>query len=82
MDAFDVVVDASYTKILKPDPRAYRLLLEAIDLPAESCVFLDDQQRNIEGARAIGMRAVHFDVRDARASYNTALTMLGLPIVL
>jgi putative hydrolase of the HAD superfamily len=79
MDEFDAVVDATYTKVLKPDPRAYRLLLDAIRLPAESCVFVDDQQRNIDGARAVGLKAVYFDVRDARASYNAALAVLGLP---
>ena len=39
---FDVIVDASHTGILKPDPRAFGLVTEALGLPAEDCVFVDD----------------------------------------
>jgi putative hydrolase of the HAD superfamily len=48
---FDVIVDATYTNILKPDPRAYRACLDRARLPPEACVFVDDQARNIAGAR-------------------------------
>ena len=75
---FDVIVDATYTKILKPDPRAYELCLSELGLPAKACVFVDDQLRNIRGADAVGMRSVHFDVLDPAASYSEALALLGL----
>ncbi|OOY19449.1 HAD family hydrolase [Thioclava sp. DLFJ5-1] len=75
---FDAVIDATYTKILKPDPRAYHGVLEALDLPAEACVFVDDQLRNIRGAEAVGMIPVHFDVQTPAQSYATALRLLGL----
>lgn len=75
---FDVIVDATYTGILKPDPRAYRACLEELGLPAEDCVFVDDQARNVEGARAVGLPTVHFDVADPAASYSQALDLLGL----
>jgi putative hydrolase of the HAD superfamily len=75
---FDEVVDATYTKILKPDPRAYKILTDRLGLPAESCVFVDDQQRNIDGAAACGLQTVHFDVRDPLGSYREALTRLGI----
>lgn len=75
---FDVISDATYTGILKPDRRAYAACLDALGLPARSCVFVDDQPRNVEGARAIGLPTVHFDVADPAASYTQALAMLGL----
>lgn len=75
---FDVIVDATYTKILKPDPRAYELCLSDLDLPAAACVFVDDQHRNIRGADAVGMRTVHFDVLAPAASYSKTLALLGL----
>lgn len=75
---FEVVIDATYTGILKPDPRAYRLCLEALKLPADQCVFVDDQQRNIDGAEKVGMSTVHFDVREPKKSYAQALTQLGI----
>lgn len=75
---FDVVVDATYTNILKPDPRAYQACLDELGLPAEACVFVDDQKRNIAGADAVGLRTVHFDVCKPRESYAAALRLLGL----
>jgi putative hydrolase of the HAD superfamily len=75
---FEVVIDATYTGILKPDPRAYQLCLEALKLPADQCVFVDDQRRNIDGAEKIGMSTVLFDVREPKKSYAQALAKLGL----
>jgi putative hydrolase of the HAD superfamily len=75
---FEVVIDATYTGILKPDPRAYQLCLEALKLPADQCVFVDDQRRNIDGAEKAGMSTVHFDVRAPKKSYAEALVKLGL----
>lgn len=75
---FDVIIDATYTKILKPDPRAYNSCLEALDLQAEDCVFVDDQKRNADGARALDIASVHFDVTNPGRSYAEALGLLGL----
>lgn len=75
---FAVIVDATYTGVLKPDPRAYQDCLDRLGLPAEACVFVDDQRRNIDGAHAIGLPSVHFDVTAPAASYTQALRMLGL----
>ncbi|WP_208509982.1 HAD-IA family hydrolase, partial [Variovorax paradoxus] len=79
MAAFDVVVDATHTGILKPDARAYRQCLDELGLPAEACVFVDDQLRNIAGAERVGLRCVHFDVMQPAASYAHALALLGIP---
>lgn len=78
IDLFDVIIDATYTKILKPDPRAYRLCLDALNLDAADCVFVDDQLKNVEGARACAIPTVHFDVTDPAASYAEALALLGV----
>jgi putative hydrolase of the HAD superfamily len=65
---FDTIVDATYTGILKPDPRAYALALDAISLSNSECLFIDDQKRNIDGALAVGLACVHFDVMNPGAS--------------
>jgi putative hydrolase of the HAD superfamily len=78
---FEVIVDATYTKILKPDRRAYEQVLAELGLPRENCVFVDDQKKNIDGAVAGGLPHVHFDVTRPAESYAQALTMLGLEIV-
>lgn len=78
IDAFDVIVDATYTGILKPDPRAYEGVLAELGLPREACVFVDDQKKNIEGAAAIGLPHVHFDVTRPAEGYARALAMLEI----
>lgn len=78
LEDFEVIVDATYTGILKPDPRAYEAVLAELDLPAESCVFVDDQLRNIKGAEAISLPCVHFNVMQPAKSYEEALRLLGL----
>jgi putative hydrolase of the HAD superfamily len=65
---FDAVIDATYTGILKPDARAYQFALDAIGLSASECLFIDDQKRNIDGAIAVGLACVHFDVLNPSAS--------------
>ena len=75
---FEVIVDATYTNILKPDPRAYEDVLQQLNLPAEQCVFVDDQLRNVNGSIAAGMKTVHFDVCNPQASYTEALEYFDL----
>lgn len=80
LQRFDVIVDATYTGILKPDPRAYAAVTEALGLPAHACVFVDDQRRNADGGVQAGMPVVHFDVLDPQASFDMARRLLSLPI--
>ncbi len=75
---FDVVLDATYTEILKPDPRAYHAVLAELGLEASACVFVDDQVRNIAGAETVNLTTVHFDVRNPAVSYAEARSLLGL----
>jgi putative hydrolase of the HAD superfamily len=62
LEIVDVIVDATYTKILKPDPKAYQLCLDELNLAAQDCVFIDDQIINAQGANAVGMLGLHLDV--------------------
>ncbi len=78
LEHFDIIHDATYTKILKPDPRAYRACTEALGMAPENCVFVDDQARNIAGAKAVGMQTVHFDVSRPAAGFARALKRLNI----
>ena len=78
MQWFDVITDATYTEILKPDPRAYVLCLQSLHVQPEQCVFVDDQFRNIKGARNVGMQTVHFSFMEPEPGYRQALELLGL----
>jgi putative hydrolase of the HAD superfamily len=74
---FDVIVDATYTGILKPDPRAYQACLQALGVGAVQAVFVDDQARNIEGAKACGLHVVTFDVSEPAQSFSKAIQRLA-----
>ncbi len=78
LQLFDVVVDATYTGILKPDPRAYALVTEALGMSAADCVFVDDQKRNADGGVRAGMQVVHFDVLRPAESFAEARRLLGV----
>ena len=78
LNHFELVVDATYTGILKPDPRAYAMVEDALVLPLSACVFVDDQLRNVLGAQRAGMQTVHFDVTNPAKSYDEALAFFGL----
>lgn len=57
---FDGMVISAHEKLIKPDPRIYQLLLDRYDLKAEECVFIDDLAANAQGARDVGMNAIHY----------------------
>jgi putative hydrolase of the HAD superfamily len=78
LERFELIVDATYSGVLKPDPRAYAAVTEGLGLPAAACVFVDDQPRNVQGARDVGMRVVAFDVQRPSESYSNVLRVLGL----
>jgi putative hydrolase of the HAD superfamily len=73
----DAVVDAARLGIRKPDPGAYRAALDVLAVPASAAVFVDDQPVNVDGARAVGIPAILFDVARPAESYARALTLLG-----
>jgi len=50
--------------IVKPDPAIYNLLLTRYDLKAEECVFFDDMERNVEGAKACGYHSFVFTTKE------------------
>ncbi|HET9676046.1 MAG TPA: HAD family phosphatase [Solirubrobacterales bacterium] len=73
-EIFEEIVDSAFVGCRKPEPRIYELTLERIGMPAEACLFVDDLQPNVEGARAMGMQAVHFrDNEQAIAEIRAAL---------
>jgi putative hydrolase of the HAD superfamily len=73
---FDVIVDATHTGILKPDPRAYGLCLRELQALPQHCIFIDDQLKNIRGGLAVGLQCVHFDVRQPAQSFNEVRRLL------
>jgi len=77
LQCFDVIIDATYTGILKPDRRAYEMCSQALGLWGDDCVFVDDQFRNVQGAIQLGWQVVQFDVTQPADSFQRALRLLG-----
>jgi putative hydrolase of the HAD superfamily len=75
---FDVIVDADLTGVMKPDPRAFRGGTEALGLPAERIVYLDDMPWNVEAARQAGMTAIRVPLDGPGPAIDTARELLGL----
>ena len=57
---------------MKPDHAIYRILLERLAAEADECLFIDDRMENVEAAREVGMRALHF------TTWDEALSEMGL----
>ncbi|MBQ6020556.1 MAG: HAD family phosphatase [Clostridia bacterium] len=58
---FDGVYISSDWKLLKPEREIYLSFLAQFSLNAEDCLFIDDVQANIDGAKAVGMDGICFN---------------------
>src|SRR5262245_30578518 len=54
---FDDVVCSGDVGFAKPDAKVYRLAADRLEVDPSKCAFVDDMERNVEGARAVGMAA-------------------------
>jgi phosphoglycolate phosphatase len=75
----DCVVCGDSTPHLKPHPAPLLLAAERLNLPPQSCFYLGDDLRDIQAARAAGMRSVavtwgyHSPDNDGPPSWNADL---------
>jgi putative hydrolase of the HAD superfamily len=73
-EIFDVVVDSAFVGTRKPERRIYEITLERLGVTADAAVLVDDVEINCDGARDLGMRAVHFrSTEQAIEDLETAL---------
>ena len=57
---FDGMVVSALERCVKPEPEIFHILLQRYGLDVADCVFIDDMQRNVDGAEAVGMRGTRF----------------------
>ena len=57
---FDGVVVSGEERMIKPDPRFFRLLLDRFGLDPEATFYVDDSEPNVAAARRLGLDAVRF----------------------
>lgn len=61
---FNGIVVSGIEKCIKPDPKIYNIILERYNLIAEECLFIDDNTHNVQGAKSLGIEAIHFESPD------------------
>ena len=59
-EMFDAVINTHRIGVAKPDRGAYMHALDVLKVEANSCLFIDDLARNVEGAEAVGLPAHQF----------------------
>ena len=74
-DMCDAIVYSHEIGHLKPEPAAYRIVCERLDVTPSEALFVDDLQVNVDGARAAGMEAITFmDTPQAIADIQAHVT--------
>jgi putative hydrolase of the HAD superfamily len=58
MALFDHVIESAKIGLRKPDPRIYRMMVEALKVDPKHCVYLDDLGVNLKPAREMGMTTI------------------------
>ena len=75
---FDHLTFSAEVRLVKPEPAIYRHSLDGLGVAAADALFVDDKEVNVEGARAVGLRAVQFSsVRQFRGD----LAELDFPLL-
>ncbi|HZO59361.1 MAG TPA: HAD family phosphatase [Solirubrobacterales bacterium] len=61
-EIFELVVDSAFVGMRKPEPEIYHLTIERLDdtLEPSQCLFVDDNELNVDAARELGLSAVRF----------------------
>jgi FMN phosphatase YigB (HAD superfamily) len=74
----DAFVDATDVGARKPAPEAYLAAAEALAIPPDGIVFLDDTPECVEGARRVGMFGIQVDPFDRAPAFAQARELLGV----
>ncbi len=70
----DEIVYSHEEGAAKPDPRIYHAVCDRLRVAPAATLFLDDVQENVDGAIAVGMRAIRFrDTAQAIAELDALL---------
>jgi putative hydrolase of the HAD superfamily len=75
---FDHTTFSADVRLVKPEAGIYRHSLEGVGVAASEALFVDDKQQNVEGARAVGMRAIQFQ---SVRQFKSDLAKLDFPVL-
>jgi len=77
---FEHVIESAKVGVRKPDPRIYRMMCDAIGVPPEACVYLDDLGINCKPAAAMGMAAIKVTSETQALADLARLTGIEFPL--
>jgi HAD superfamily hydrolase (TIGR01509 family) len=63
-DAVDKVYFSWQTGYVKPDSKAWSSILEEHQIEPESCIYFDDQEKNLKAAESVGISAFLFTTEE------------------
>ncbi len=66
LSIFDGLAFSSMYQLIKPEPEMYYTFFKEFSLKPEECFFIDDMQRNVDAARAVGMDGHCYENHDIR----------------
>lgn len=58
-DIFSAFFSSCYLGVRKPDARIYEIALDVMQAEPATSLFVDDREENVDGARALGIHAIH-----------------------
>lgn len=61
---FDGIVTSAKSGYQKPEPSAYKYLLQKYNLMPTNCLFIDDKKANVSGAQKVGMHGFIYQNSD------------------
>lgn len=71
---FDGIVISCEVGLMKPDPKIYHLAADSLGVAVDEALFIDDFIENVEGARQVGMQALHYTDPPAARQQLEAIT--------
>jgi epoxide hydrolase-like predicted phosphatase len=73
---FDELIISAEVKLIKPDPRIFRLAVARLGVQPGETVFIDDIAENVEAAHKEGLNAIHYqDTKKTLDELNPYLTV-------
>ena len=76
-DTFDVIVSSAAHGAAKPKLEIYQAVVQKLQVHPGEAVFVDDSDRNIEGAQKAGLQAIRF--RGAAQAIRDLSQLISLP---
>jgi 2-haloacid dehalogenase len=73
---FDGIVVSGEERLMKPDHRFFRRLLERYDIDASRAIFIDDVLDNVQSAAVLGFHGIHFRSADMLKAELRSLELL------